>query len=243
LKLPPKDQMIIGVQPIRELLRLHPQRILRVYTGEHKQSELLNSLVKHNIPITFVKKDQLTKMAGTESHQMLLAQITPRDYFTVQRYLERAKTPSLLLIMDQIFDPQNFGAILRCAECFGASAVLWSKNRGTELTPTAAKASSGASELLPLIRISNLATAVDQLKTEGFEIVAAQMTDQAESSYDFTFAPKTALIMGSEGEGIQPLLQKKACRSIFIPMAGHIRSLNVAQATAVLLALWNRGPR
>jgi len=181
-------------------------------------------------------------MAGTDSHQMLVAQIRSRNYLNLANFLQKPRETALILILDQVFDPQNFGAIIRSAECLGASAVLWSKNRGAELTPVAAKASSGASEIIPLIRVSNLATSVDQLKKEGYEVIAAQVAPDAESVYSFNFAPLTALIVGSEGEGIQPLLKKKADRSIFIPMKGQISSLNVAQATATLLALWNGGP-
>jgi 23S rRNA (guanosine2251-2'-O)-methyltransferase len=101
----------------------------------------------------------------------------------------------------------------------------------------AAKSSCGASEILPLIRVSNLATAVDQFQKEGFEVVAALLDANAESAFTFSYAPRTLLIVGSEGEGIQPLLRKKADRSIYLPMAGKIESLNVAQATAALLAL------
>ena len=141
-----------------------------------------------------------------------------------------------VLMLDQIFDPQNFGAILRSAECFGVDGVVWSKNRGADLTPTAAKTSSGASELLKLIRIANLAEAVSQFQKEGFEVLVSLLVAKSENAFEYTFAPKTVLIVGSEGEGIQPLIQKKADRSIYIPMAGKIESLNVAQATAVLLS-------
>ena len=141
----------------------------------------------------------------------------------------------LVLMLDQICDPQNFGALLRSAECFGVNGVVWSKNRGTDLTPVAAKASCGASELLPLIRIANLAEALTQFQKEGFEAVASTLSPGAERVDQIQFAPKTLLVLGSEGEGIQPLIQKRCDRSIYIPMAGKIESLNVAQAAAVLL--------
>jgi len=227
----------MGAHAIDELLRYAPDKILHIYTVRSKQSDLLTACEKKRIPITYVSADQLTKMAGSDSHQSFLAHIKPRHYFDVSEFVEQAEETSFVLMLDQIFDPQNFGALIRSAECFGASAVAWSKNRGADLTPSAAKTSCGASELIPLIRISNLATAVDQFKDAGYEIVAALLDDKATSAYKFTYAPKTVLIMGSEGEGIQPLLRKKADRAIYLPMAGKIQSLNVAQAASALLAL------
>ncbi len=229
----------MGVHAIEELLRYAPEKILRIYTLSSKKSDLLKSCEQKKIPISFVSTDLLTKMAGSDSHQMLVAQIRPRPQIEVRDFIEQAGDHSLVLMLDQIFDPQNFGALIRSAECFGAAGVVWSKNRGADLTPVAAKASCGASELIPLLRVSNLANAVDQFKEGGFEVVAALLDLTSESAYSFSYAAKTVLIVGSEGEGIQPLLRKKADRSIYLPMAGKIASLNVAQATAALLALRN----
>ncbi len=229
--------MVMGVHAIQELLRHAPEKILRLYTVSSKKSELVELCEKKRIPVSFVSIDQLTKMAGSDSHQSLVAQIRGRTFLDVKEFLEKAEELSFVLMLDQIFDPQNFGALIRSAECFGVSAVAWSKNRGSDLTPVASKASCGASELIPLIRISNLATAVDQFKEGGFEVVTALLDPASESAYRFTYAPKTVLVVGSEGEGIQPLIRKKADRSIYLPMKGKIESLNVAQATAALLAL------
>lgn len=232
-----KDQLIIGVHAIRELLCHAPDKLLRIYTVQSKQSVLLTECKRRQIPISFVSADQLTKMAGSDSHQSLVAHIKNRTFLDVHEFCQNEQEEAFILMLDQIFDPQNFGALIRSAECFGVSAVVWSKNRGTDLTPVAAKASCGASELIPLIRISNLALAVDQFKKGGFEIVTALLDPSSESAYHFVYAPKTVLIMGSEGEGVQPLLRKKADRSIYLPMKGKIDSLNVAQAAAALLAI------
>lgn len=240
--MPSKDQLIMGVHAIDELLRYSPGKIVRVYTVSSKKSDILKTCEQKKIPISFVSGDALTKMTGSDSHQLLVAQIKPRSYLDVSEFVEQIGETAFVLMLDQIFDPQNFGALIRSAECFGASAVAWSKNRGADLTPVAAKTSCGASELIPLIRISNLATAVDQFKEAGFEVVATLLDPSSESAYTFSFAPRTVLIVGSEGEGIQPLLKKKADRSIYLPMAGKIASLNVAQATAALLALWGSRP-
>ena len=237
----------MGIHAIDELLRHAPEKLLRIYTVSSKKSELLSTCEKKKIPITYTSMDQLTKMVGSDSHQSLVAQIEPRTYLDVKEFLETVGEEAFVLMLDQIFDPQNFGALIRSAECFGAQAVAWSKNRGADLTAVAAKSSCGASELIPLIRISNLATAVEQFQKGGFEVVVALLNPSSESAFQFSYAPKTVLVVGSEGEGVQPLIQKKADRSIYLPMAGKIESLNVAQATTALLALraafGSAGPR
>lgn len=242
-KLPPKDQLIMGIQTLQEMLKHAPERLLKVYTvhaqgSKHRKQTVILDCEKRGVPIQYCSSDVLTKMAGSDSHQSFVAHIRGRRFYDVQEFLEeREEKESLFVLMlDQIFDPQNFGALLRSAECFGIDGVVWSKNRGCDLTPTVAKASCGASELVPLLRLSNLANALDQFKEAGFEVVAALADPEAESLFEFRYAPKTVLIVGSEGEGIQPLLRKKSDRLLFIPLKGQLESLNVAQATAILLS-------
>jgi len=245
-RLPPKDQLTMGLHALSSLLQHAPDRILRVFTessekGERKK-EILTLCQKHKIPVSFVSSSLLTQMTGSDSHQSFAAHVQGRTYYSVADFLRliEEKERAIVLMLDQIFDPQNFGSILRTAECLGASGVVWSKNRGSDLTPIVAKTSSGASEWLPLIRIANLAEAMALFQKQGFEAVTTMLDEKAQNIYTTYFSQKTLLILGSEGEGIQPLLQKRANRSLFIPMQGKIESLNVAQAAAVCLSLYNK---
>jgi len=229
--------LIMGIHAITEVLLYAPHRFIRVLTAmpkaEGRKSELIELCMKKNIPVAIASFDALTKMAGSDSHQSFVAEIKDREFLALKDFL--LQEHSLVLMLDQIFDPQNFGALLRSAECFGADAAIFSKNRGSDLSPVVAKASCGASELLTLIRVANLAEAVSQFQEAGFEAVAALLNPQAKSLSQFHFPQKTLLIVGSEGEGIQPLIQKRANHAVYIPMQGKIQSLNVAQATATLL--------
>lgn len=236
-RLPPKDQLVMGVHAIEELLKYAPQKILKIYTTSAKKSELFDQIKEKKIPIVTVSIELLNKMTGSDSHQLLVAHIQGRTFLDVKQFIAKSKKNAFVLMLDEIFDPQNFGALLRSAECFGVDAVAWSKNRGSDITPVVAKTSCGASELIDLIRVSNLAQAVDEFQKNEYQIVAAQVTPGAISAYQFSYQEKTVLIVGSEGAGIRPLLQKKVDRSIYLPMQGKIESLNVAQATAALLAL------
>jgi len=236
----------MGIHAVREVLLHAPERLLRIYLDEPqkqgRRSELFSLAEKRNVPVVFSTGDALTRMTGSDSHQSAVAQVKGRSFLDTKEFLKRieGKERSLVLMADQIFDPQNFGALIRSAECLGADAIAWSKNRGADITPTVAKASCGASEFLPLVRISNLAEAVGQFQDGGFEAVAALLDRESQDAFSFRFAPRTLLIVGSEGEGIQPLIRKKADRSIYIPMKGKITSLNVAQAAALLMGLFQR---
>ena len=161
-KLPPKDQLIIGLNTLQEVLRHCPDRLLKIYTSipqtsKERKHQLLIECEKRGVPIQTVPNDLLTKMAGSDSHQSFAALIKGRKFYDVREFIEEKEDQErvFVLMLDQIFDPQNFGALLRSAECFGASGVAWSKNRGCDLTPVVAKASCGASELIPPLSIAN----------------------------------------------------------------------------------------
>lgn len=228
----------MGKNCILEVLRKDPRRILKVYTSESsRQDPLYLALVEMNIPIVHLGKQELSQLADSTSHQSFVAACKQREFLNVQTFLDAAedKDASLVLMLDSIFDPHNLGAILRTAECFGADGVIYSKNRGADLTPVVAKVSSGASELIPLMRVSNLAETASLFQKNGFSVISADVGEGAHSIFDFAFPEKTLLILGSEGEGIQPLLKKKSDMILKIPMLGSIDSLNVSQAASVFL--------
>lgn len=235
------EELVMGFHAVRELLRFRPSRVVTLFTDLNRlgkgKEEILALCKKERIAIESVSPSELDRMVQSEGHQMLVAQILPRPFLSLLELLSREekKERSLILAIDQVFDPQNFGAILRSAEGFGVSAILFSKNRGTDITPVVTKASSGASELLPLTRVSNLAEAIHALQKEGFSCFVSLLEKGATSVYDVTFPEKLVLVVGSEGEGVQPLIAKRADRAIYIPMEGKVESLNVAQATSVLL--------
>lgn len=237
----PKSQLVMGIHTLQLLLNHAPERLVHVFaeqsSSKGRKSELLDLCKKHKIAVSLLPFDALTNMVASDSHQSFVAQVRPRELLGLKDFLRDSeeKETGLVLMLDQIFDPQNFGALLRSAECFGVDAVVFSKNRGSDLTPVAAKTSCGASEMIPLISVSNLADTVLQFQDVGFEAIATLLDPEAESLYTMKFPDKTLLIMGSEGEGIQPLIQKRANRKVYLPMQGKIDSLNVAQACSVLL--------
>jgi 23S rRNA (guanosine2251-2'-O)-methyltransferase len=139
----------------------------------------------------------------------------------------------MVLLLDEIEDPQNIGAILRSAGFFGVTAVVVPRWRSAPVGNTALRASSGAAEHIPAIRVRNLVDAIDKLKDAGFEVIGADMT--GEPVWRHVRAPRQALVLGSEGRGLRRLVKEHCDKLIGIPAQSPIGSLNVGSATAILL--------
>ncbi len=228
----------MGINPIEEVLRENPKRILRVYVSfsskvKDRKKGLLQRLQREKIPIEKRESSLLQRQTNSSSHQGIIAQVLPKKLFSLKELFRRKKERSLILFLDEIYDPQNLGAILRTGECFSVDAVCYTKGAG--LSPAVSKASSGASEMVPLIEIKNWGEEIKTFKKEGFSIISLQMKEKAKDIRFFTFPKKTVLILGSEGKGIQPRIQKLSDLSLYIPLQGKISSLNVSQAAAIAI--------
>ncbi|MFN0065295.1 MAG: 23S rRNA (guanosine(2251)-2'-O)-methyltransferase RlmB [Chlamydiales bacterium] len=233
------SRLIMGKNCILEVLKIAPERIKQVYTS-HKPGEdgLYEKLLQEKVPIRTLSKQELTQLVHSDSHQSYVAEVYERKQLDLKDFIANASDRSMVIMLDSIFDPQNLGAILRAAECFGVDLVVFSKNRGSDITPVTTKTSAGASELVPILKVSNLAETMKAFQKGGYWSVACEGKEGSTSLYDFTFPEKTLLIFGSEGKGVQPLLSKNADFHLSIPMLGHIDSLNVSQAAAVFLNQW-----
>ncbi len=231
----PRHRLIMGRHCIEEVLRHAPDRLVGVYTTK-EQDPLLKQLERRRIPIEQVSKRELSQMVNSDSHQSFAAEVHEKSSRPLKEFLNEEKEQSLVIALDNINDPHNLGAILRAAECFGADAIVYSKNRGSDITPTVSKVSVGATELVEIFKISNLAETVKKFYDAGYRIVATALTAEAQSLTSYDFSPKTLLIMGSEAHGIQKLIMRYVEDCVMIPMLGKIDSLNVSQATAVILS-------
>ncbi len=235
----------MGCHSLEEIVRHAPDRILKVFHQKisdqpnTRKTSLIESLKKLNKKLELCSKQYLDNLCMSTSHQGIAASLKEKAPFDFETFIKSDRS-SMIVILDSIYDPHNLGAILRACECFGADLVIWSKNRGASLSPVVAKTSSSASEFVPIHTVSNLSTTCDQLKKEGFHIIGAQVTPNSQNLFTYTFPEKSALILGSEGEGIRAILQKKCDDSVAIPMFGKIDSLNVSQASALCLGFWKK---
>lgn len=225
---------VVGRNPVKEVVKAAPDRVKELLLSPtHFRSHEFPKGIK----VREVDLEELDEIAGIAQHQGCIARITPKPPLNLKELIAKAteKETATILALDNIQDPQNFGSILRAAECFGVDAVLYSRNRGSGLTPVASKASAGASELVELVEVANLVDALEKLKKENFWVVASAIDEEAHKLSTFDFPQKTVLVMGSEGAGVQPLVLKRADFKVYIEMFGSVDSLNVSQATAVLL--------
>lgn len=228
---------IMGKNTVLEVFIHKKDIILEIYTAKSKSDPMILNLM-NKIPVKFVSKKTLDNMVKSTSHQNILAKIKSRNYLNAKDFIKKNedKPKSLVLMLDSIFDPQNLGAIIRTSECFSVDGIIFSKNRGVDITPVVSKASMGGTELVDLIKVSNLAYALDVFYDAGYSIIATSLEKGAMDLYKFKFPKKTLLIMGSEGEGVQKILLKKAEYKIYIPMKGKLQSLNVSAAAAIILS-------
>lgn len=199
--------------------------------------KILAALSKKGISAKYVDLNTLNKMTNNSNHQGVLVEAYSHEYSSLDEILKSAdgKAQPLILILDEIEDPHNFGAILRSADAFGVDGVIIKNSNQVPLNWTVAKVSTGASEYVKVAQVSNLNNVIKTLKDRGYWIYAAD----GSGSQDYQkvdYRGSVALIVGSEGRGISQLVMKNSDFIIKIPMTGHVNSLNVSVSTGILLS-------
>ena len=180
---------------------------------------------------------ELDKLEPSVPHQGVIALVNLTRYSDLPSILAKIQnneSDALLVMLDGVQDPRNLGAVLRTADAANADAVLIPKNRAVGITPAVHKASAGASEYMPIARVTNIAQTIDLLKKAGIWVVGSA----GDASYSYTdadFSVPLCLVLGSEGEGIRKLVKQKCDYLVHLPMLGQIESLNVSVAAGVLL--------
>ena len=190
---------------------------------------------KQDTIIRYVDKERLDQLSETGKHQGVIAYAAAYEYAEVDDILKLAKEKGedpFILLLDNIEDPHNLGAIIRTAHLAGAHGVIIPKNRAVGLTATVARTSAGALNYLPVAKVTNLSKTIEELKKEGLWFAAADMDGTV--MYDANLTGPIGLVIGSEGEGVSRLVKEKCDYTISIPMKGKIDSLNASVAAGVL---------
>lgn len=196
---------------------------------------ILREARKQDTMVKFVKKERLDKMSDTGKHQGVIAVTAAYTYAQVEDILEVARAkgePPFLLILDNIEDPHNLGAIIRTGNLAGAHGVIIPKNRAVGLTATVARTSAGALHYTPVAKVTNIARTIQQLKKEGIWFVCADMGGTP--MYDLDLKGPIGLVIGNEGQGVSKLVKESCDFVASIPMKGDIDSLNASVAAGVL---------
>lgn len=231
-----KNQWYFGRQVAFQILK-SKLKVKRMLLGQNLKrtvaKEFLTLAKQKNIRIETVPVNKLDTLTRG-NHQGIALEIeteTPADFKSFLK-TSNAQKNSFVVLLDEIQDPQNLGAIIRSAVCFGCSALILSKWRSAHLTPGTMKSSSGAAAHLPIFQVSNLNYAIEQLKEKGYTIVGATVEGRSLPETKFEFP--VALVLGNEHRGMKPLIQKNCDQLVAIPQNATIASLNVSAAAAIL---------
>lgn len=234
------SDIVFGVHSVEMLLNKNPERVLELWIAENKINNLakiVNLAKSLGLNIQVVKVQTLAQISQNALHQGVLAKVravaekTENDLWQI---VENTKDP-LVLILDGITDPHNLGACLRSADGAGACAVVIAKDRSVKLTATASKVASGAVQTVPLIAVTNLTRCIKTLQ-EKHNFWVFGTTDKAKKTiFQADFKGATALVLGSEGDGIRRLVSEQCDELLSIPMQGAVSSLNVSVAAGVCM--------
>lgn len=223
-------ETIYGVRPVIEALRGGRRKVLEVLdaTGSAQVAQAAKAA---GVFVQKVSQQRVAELASGAVHQGIVARVSPYPYVELEDLLS---TPvPLVVVLDGVTDPHNLGAVLRVADAAGASGVVIPKDRAAGVTAAAVKASAGASEHVPVARVTNLRRAVDQMQRAGLWVYAAEVGGTEYGDLDLT--GPIGLVLGSEGRGVRRLVREGCDGAISIPMLGAVGSLNVSVAAAVLL--------
>lgn len=232
---------IVGRNALRELLA-SGKDIDKIFVqrGEREGSikVLVAEAISRGIPVVEVEKQKLDTLSGGGTHQGVVAMAAQLEYVSVEDILaiaaERGESPFVILL-DGVEDPHNLGAIIRSADVFGAHGVIIPKRRASGVTATVAKAAAGATAHMAVAKVTNLTDAIKKLKENGLWIYAAEVGGAEYTSVDYGKGP-IAVVLGSEGYGTSRLVLENCDFKVSIPNYGHVNSLNVSCAAAVVLA-------
>jgi len=234
------NDLVEGKNTVLEALRANrPINKVLVAEGINQRGmqEIYRLARELGVPVQQVDRRKLDAIAQTQSHQGVIAQAAPKAYVDIDEILAAAAqspSPPLLVLLDDLEDPHNLGAILRSADAAGAHGVVIPKRHGVPLTAAVARASAGAVEYVPVARVGNIAQTIDFLKGKGIWVAGATM-EAVKLHYEEDFSGPLALVIGGEGKGLSRLVKEKCDFLVRIPMQGRLNSLNAAVSASILL--------
>lgn len=229
--------IIVGRNPVTEALKAGREiDKLLVTSREGSMIKILAMAKDAGIPVMYVEKAAIDRISGGQVHQGVAAYVSPYAYSKMDDIFALAQKKGedpFIIILDNLEDPHNLGAIMRTAECAGAHGIIIPKRHSCGLTETVAKASAGAIEYMPVVKVNNIAQTVEELKEKHIWVAACDMGGQ--EYYKTDLKGSLAVVIGSEGFGISKLVREKCDFIVSMPMVGKITSLNASNAAAVII--------
>jgi 23S rRNA (guanosine2251-2'-O)-methyltransferase len=234
------ERIIYGINTVQQALGRKSSGLLRVYLqqglGQKRLKRFADELREHSVAVEQVSSDELEALTGTSKHQGVAAAIEntgPMDDHQALEYLEALDNP-LVLVLDSLEDPRNYGACLRTANGAGVDLVVSGRSRGVDITPVVSKVASGAAESQPIARVANLARFLKALQDLNIWIVG---TDEAAPAtlFESNLTGSIAIVMGAEGQGLRRLTREGCDSLVKLPMKGSVESLNISVAAGICL--------
>ena len=225
-------QLMYGKNVVKQMLK-NPSKVNCVYMCI-QDPQIEAECARNKIRLKHVSRNDLKKMTGSDNHQGIAAEVEEYRLYSLDDLVnERHSDYGFLILLDELEDPHNLGAVLRTADAVGADGVIFKKTHAVGLTPAVAKVSAGAIDTVKCASVTNLARTAEELKKKGYWIVGADMDGQDYRSLKYNF--NTVLVIGNEGKGISRLLREKCDYLVSLPMRGKISSLNAAVSAGILM--------
>ena len=230
--------VVVGRNPVTEALEgsREVERVFIADGAEGSVSKIVALAKERGVALDFVPKERIDAMAAGVKHQGVVAKVSEYEYAELDDIFAAAEASGedpFIIILDEISDPHNLGAIIRTADCAGAHGVVIPKRRSASLTQTVALSAAGAVETVPVVRVTNIAKTIEEIQKRGVWVGAADMDGETYSSANLN--GPIALVIGNEGKGVGRLVKERCDFVLSIPMYGRINSLNASNAAAVLM--------
>ena len=232
-------EIIFGIHAVQEALAARGRAFEYVAVipgrGDSRIQNISQLCRMSGVPLRRMSRDQLTRLAKTAGHQGVVAVTAEKQYVDVDKILAHKRGQyTFLTVLDSVEDPHNLGAIIRTAEAAGVDGIIIPERRASGVTATVVKASAGASEYLPIAKVTNISRALEELKSQNIWIVG--LDERGEKLYhELDYRMDCAIVLGAEGHGLHEQIRKKCDFLVSIPMLGKIASLNVSVAAGVVM--------
>jgi 23S rRNA (guanosine2251-2'-O)-methyltransferase len=221
---------VYGKNVAKEMIDTNKEIKRAILYKNFSDTKIINSLKRLNVPIKYLEKKEMNNIVDG-MHQGIILDVPDFDYADIDTIIN--DDDSLVVILDHISDPHNFGAIIRTCEAAGVTGIIIPKDRSITVNSTVIKVSTGAINNMPIVKVTNLARTIEYLKDKGFWIVGTDMN--ATPYYEIDYSGKTAIVIGNEGDGMTRLVRQSCDFIASIPMLGTTNSLNASVATGIIV--------
>lgn len=230
------SDVIYGRHPVMEALKAGTRKFKKILIAKKFEGEIVNEIIKlaraKNVPVEYVSRQHL--IGYSKNHQGMVAYVSPKEYLQYEQLLSKIKYKpnAVICVLDEVEDPQNLGVVLRSGLCFGVDGVIIQKMAAANISSGTVKASAGAIEYMPIVRVTNIVQAIEGLKKEGFWIYGADMSGENINKTKIT--GKVCVVIGNESSGLRQLTRQKCDFIVRIPIVEKISSLNAAISASII---------